>query len=234
MRAVRVPVVALALVVVLLATPAFAHTGFTPEQAAPGSVITLELSVQNERPDSGTTQVELVFPEGAALVVADLPLTEGWTAAVVDGAIGGPASGITWTRPAGPAGENPVLTVRLGPLPVQEGRLQFKVVQTYANGEVDRWIDDWPAGSAEPERPGPVLDLVAGGPGDPAPTTSDAPDSNASPTTTTIPAVLPPTAVVPADDTDGGVSVLPVVLGVIVVLLTGAGLVFRARQRRAR
>jgi len=217
---------------VVLATPALAHTAFTPDEAAPGTVITLELSVQNERSDSGTTRVELVFPAGTPLVVADLPLTEGWTAAVAGGAIGSSATGVVWTRPDGPPDENPVLSVRLGPLPASEQRLQFKVVQIYANGDDDRWIDDWPVGAPEPARPGPVVDLVVGGPGDLAPSTTGAPDSNASPTTSTSVAVtLPAPTVPPVDDTDDGVPIVPVVLVGLVVVLTAAGLVFRARRR---
>jgi hypothetical protein len=53
----------------------------------------------------------------------------------------------------------------IGPLPDTEGRLQFKVVQTYSDGSEDAWIDDWPEDQPEPPNPGPILDLVAGAPG---------------------------------------------------------------------
>ena len=46
-------------------------------------------------------------------------------------------------------------------------RLQFKALQTYSNGEIDRWIEDWPAGAPEPDHPAPVLEVVTGGPGTP-------------------------------------------------------------------
>jgi len=49
------------------------------------------------------------------------------------------------------------------PAPVGAGRLQFKVIQTYDNGEEDAWIADWPLGEEEPTAPGPVIDIVADG-----------------------------------------------------------------------
>jgi Domain of unkown function (DUF1775) len=55
------------------------------------------------------------------------------------------------------------LPITLGPLPTDPGRLQLKVLQTWSNGDVDHWIDEWPEGAPEPGNPGPVLDLVAGG-----------------------------------------------------------------------
>ena len=44
-------------------------------------------------------------------------------------------------------------------------QLQFKVLQTYSNGAVDRWIEPWPAGQPEPERPAPVLAVEGATPG---------------------------------------------------------------------
>ena len=38
----------------------------------------------------------------------------------------------------------------------------FPALQTYANGEIVRWIDAPVAGGPEPENPAPVVDLVAG------------------------------------------------------------------------
>lgn len=222
----------IAVVAIVGTAAAFAHTGLTPDEAAPGTVITLELSVQNERPDSGTTQVQLLFPDGTPIAVVELPPVEGWTATVDGASLGEPATGVTWTRPDGPPGENPVLPLRLGPLPAEEGRLQFKVVQTYANGDVDRWIEDWPAGAPEPERPGPVLDLVAGGPGDPAPPTTAAPTTatTEAPTTSTEGSTTT-TVAAEVDDADDGAPVAALVVGALVIAaLAGTGVWFRARR----
>ena len=48
--------------VLLVAGPAWAHSEFDPDQAGTGNVVTLQLSVENEQSDAGTTQVQLFFP----------------------------------------------------------------------------------------------------------------------------------------------------------------------------
>ena len=45
---------------------------------------------------------------------------------------------------------------------VAAGPLQFKVLQTYDNGDVDRWIEDATEGA---DNPGPVVDVVEAAPG---------------------------------------------------------------------
>jgi hypothetical protein len=227
-------------VVVLSAPAAFAHSEFEPSTAAPGSVITLTLHLENEQSDAGTTNVDLRFPEGQTLTVAELPAVDGWTATLQGGdTVPGPATGVVWSRPASSASpdDDPELPVRLGPLPAQLGRLQFKVLQTYSNGEVDRWIDDWPAGAPEPDAPGPVVDLVAGGPGDvPA---STAPATTVAPATTTEPSTTSTTASDSAsaadDDGDDDGNAAPVIIGIIaaIVVIGGGAAAIAARRRRA-
>jgi hypothetical protein len=87
----------------------------------------------------------------------------------------------------GPAGDAVELPITLGPMPEAEQRLQFKVLQTYDDGEIVRWIDDWPAGAPEPANPGPVLDVVVGGPG-------EVPDASATTAPTTTGATVATTA----------------------------------------
>src|SRR5262245_32821356 len=146
-----------------------AHNEFEPATAAPGSVVDLQLFVEDEAPDAGTTKVALQFPE--PITVVALPDVEGFTATVEGGELGGaPATGVTWE--GGPAADDLELPITLGPLPGEPGRLQFKSVQTYDNGDEEAWIADWPEGAPEPDHPGPVLDLVAGGPGSVPPSTA--------------------------------------------------------------
>jgi Domain of unkown function (DUF1775) len=160
----------------------FAHAEFDLDEVAPGSIVALHLSVENESQTAGTTQVELRFPQ--PLVIVELPTAEGWTATAVDGTVGAEAIGVLWVRPTASPDEDPSLPLTIGPLPASEGRMQFKVLQTYSDGTEDAWISDWPVGEPEPDKPGPVLDLVAGAPGTiPEPTT----------TTTTTPADIPDT-----------------------------------------
>jgi periplasmic copper chaperone A len=213
---------------VLAAAPAAAHNEWEPNTAAPGSVVDLTLFVEDEQPDAGTTKVELFFP--APITVAALQAAPGWAATPMDGQLGGPASGVTWT--GGPAQGDVELPIRLGPLPGQPGRLQFKTVQTYDNGEVDRWIDEWPEGAPEPPAPGPVLDLVLGGPGSIPATTASAP-STAAPTTTATAATTTETDQAAAEDTDddSDSSIVPwVVAAAVLVVAAGVFAFLRARR----
>jgi uncharacterized protein YcnI len=197
--------------VVLVAGPAAAHTEWEPESAAPGSVAELTLFVEDEQPDAGTNKVELQFPE--AITVVALPEVPGWAATVVGGQVGGPGTGVTWE--GGPDPDDVTLPITLGPLPAEPGRLQFKVVQTYDNGTVDRWIDEWPDGAPEPESPGPVLELVPGAAGS-IPTATTAPPATEAPATTT-----PSTSATDesaADETDDEDSGIPAVVWVVVAL----------------
>ncbi|MGH8984445.1 MAG: DUF1775 domain-containing protein [Acidimicrobiia bacterium] len=182
----------------------------------------------NERADAGTTTVQLLFPEGTPVTVVDLPAVAGWAATVDGGTLGQPATGVTWTRPTAGPGEDPQLPLTLGPFPAEPGRLQFKVIQTYSSGEIERWIDDWPAGAPEPEMPGPVLDLQPGAAGEvPASTT---------PTTSTTPKTTSTTegTAAPADSSDDDGNAAPIIAGVVIAVVVLAGAVFFVVRYRAR
>jgi uncharacterized protein YcnI len=217
--------------VVLAAAPAAAHNEWEPATAAPATVVDLTLFVEDEQPDAGTTTVELFFP--APITVAALPAVPGWTATLMDGNLGGPASGVTWA--GGPAPGDVELPIRLGPLPGEPGRLQFKTVQTYDNGEVDRWIDDWPEGAPQPPAPGPVLDLVPGGPGSIPATTTASTTTTVSTTTTTTAATTTETDEAAAEDTDddSNSNVVPFLVAAAVILAVAGGIFAFVRSRRS-
>jgi|SRR5262245_25005636 len=213
--------------IVLSAGAAAAHTEWEPGEAAPGSVVDLTLFVEDEQPDAGTVKVELFFPE--PLTVAGLPAVPGWTATVVDGQVGSPGTGVTWE--GGPNPDDVMLPITLGPLPAEPGQLQFKVIQTYDNGTVERWIDDWPEGSPEPPNPGPVLGLVPGAAGSIPATT--APSTTAASTTTTTAATVAPEDETAAEDSDEDSGMSPLVWlipAALVVAAAGAYLYLRRRR----
>ena len=108
--------------VLLVAGPAWAHNEFDPDQAGTGKVVQLQLSVENEQADAGTTQVQLFFPEGVAITLVDLPAVAGWTTAVEGGAIGAPVTSVTWSRPTASPDENPLLPLTIGPMPADPVR----------------------------------------------------------------------------------------------------------------
>jgi periplasmic copper chaperone A len=217
-----------ALVMVFGVGRASAHNEFEPATAAPGSIVELTLFAEDEAPDAGTTKLQLQFPQ--PLTVVELPAVEGFTATVQGGEVGGPATGVTWE--GGPAAGDLEVPITLGPLPTEPGRLQFKSIQTYDNGEEEAWIAEWPEGAAEPDHPGPVLDLVAGGPGS-IPATTAAPTTAAP--TTAAPTTEAPDDQAAADDSDddSDSSALPIVIGVVVVLAAAGGAFLYLRSRRS-
>jgi uncharacterized protein YcnI len=217
------------------ASAASAHTEFEPGEAAPGSVASLTLHVENERSNAGTVKVELIFmPGDQRITVAALPPVTGWTATVQDGQVGGaPAKGVTWTRPTGAAGENPEFPITLGPLPDREGPLVFNVVQTYSNGDVVNWEQENLPG-IEAEFPAPIVELVPGAPGV-IPSSTVAPSTTAV-STTTVARSTTTVAPTPADEDDDSSS-LPLIIGFIALFLAavGGGILWgNARRSRAK
>ena len=216
-----VPFVGLVLGVVAATTGvASAHTGWKPDAVTPGTVASLTLSVAAENDNAATVKVELYFPDGVGLTTVEPSAPAGWTAATRPP--GGTGANVTWSRPSGPAGESPQLPIRLGTFPGQPGQLQFKVIQTYADGTVARWISDWPAGAPEPEMPGPVLKLEPGAAGDIPPTTT--------PTTTTTSRPAPTTA--PAKSDDGGDDSTGIIVGAVALFLVAVGVTATIILRR--
>jgi hypothetical protein len=205
---------------------------FEPDEAAPGSIADLVLHVPNERDDATTTKVQMRFwPEDLRLVVVKLPTVAGWSGTVDGGEVGGaPAQGITWTRPASSPQDNPELPFTIGPLPTEPGPLEFKVVQTYSNGDADDWIQSTPPGGPEPEFPAPVVELRPGAPGR-VPTSTIA--TTVAPTTTVASS---PTTVISAqteeneDDDDNAAVWIIGAIGVAIAVAIAATLWLRSRR----
>jgi uncharacterized protein YcnI len=216
---------------------AFAHVEFDPPEAAPGSVVELVLELENERSDAATVRVELRFwPEDLRLTVVAIAATGGWTASVDGGRLGAPARGITWTRPSGSPSEHPRLAFTIGPLPDREGPLEFKVVQTYSSGDVDRWIQETPPGAPAAEFPAPVLQLRRGAPGSIPPATTAASTSTTATTSTTAAVPAPPTTARAAggqDDGGGAGAAVPITVAAIAAAAVAAGAAWYRRRRAA-
>ena len=214
-----------ALAVALGAVPAFAHAEISPDTAAAGSEQAFTLTLENESSTSGTVQVALYFPDGQEIPVLAVPDVGDWTGAPQGGPGGGPgtlgdpAPGITWKRPSGSPQEDPELTFTLR-LPSRAGSIQMSVLQTYADGRVDRWIEPWPAGQPEPERPGPRVTLTA----------ATSSTSGAAPSSTTkAPATT--TTAAPASDSSSSNRVLVIGVAVAVGALVGFAIALRRRRR---
>jgi uncharacterized protein YcnI len=161
--------------VVALASPASAHVTTDPASAPKGGEITVRFRVPNETTTATVTKIDVAFPTDHPLLGVLVAPVPGWTPTVTEVRLdppaqtdGGPVaqavSKIAWTAsgggtPVGQFQEFPLLVQRL---PTDVDRVVFKVVQTYSDGAVVRWIDPVVAGQATPEHPTPILTLTAG------------------------------------------------------------------------
>jgi uncharacterized protein YcnI len=232
-RKTLVAMVALALGAV--AAPASAHVTVNPGEASKGGFTKLAFRVPSERPDSGTVKLEVSFPVDHPLAFLSVRPLPGWTYKLERQKLATPIksddpgeedvteyiSKITWEGGTIAPGEFQEFEVSGGPLPDDADQLVFKAVQTYASGEVVRWIEEAGPGGAEPELPAPVLKLVAAG-GD----EHGAAAEPASDTTETTAAAEEQAGTTTDDSGSGGVNGLGVfalvVAGVALVLSGGA------------
>jgi periplasmic copper chaperone A len=156
-----------------LSVPASAHVTVQGPGATQGGFTKLTFRVPTEK-DVPTTRLEIVFPAEAPIASVRVKPHQGWTAALTKGKPAKPLKAfgedvtevvtkITWTVNAGNKGigvtEFDEFDVSAGPLP-EVDQLTFKALQTYADGEVVRWIEDRIEGADEPEHPAPVLKLA--------------------------------------------------------------------------
>jgi periplasmic copper chaperone A len=155
------------------AGPASAHVRILPSVAEPGAELTeLSFSIPNERSDATTTGIEVAFPTGQPLAFAAVRPTPGWKVQLTKGKLATPLKSddgpvteavtkINWTGGSIGVGEYEDFYVSVGSLPEKATDMVFKVLQTYSDGSVVRWIDLTPASGEEPEHPAPVLQVRA-------------------------------------------------------------------------
>ena len=196
-RALRTLAAAGAACLVLVAAPGWAHVTVDPGTATQGGYTALSFRVPNETDSTSTTKVQLFLPQDHPLASVSVRPHPGWHAKVVTKKLATPLStddgevtegvySITWTpddrQDALQPGEYDEFDISAGPFP-KVSSLTFKVLQTYSDGTVVRWIDPAaPEGQPEPEHPAPVLTLVPAShaPADTAGTTSDSGDTTAT------------------------------------------------------
>jgi periplasmic copper chaperone A len=155
-----------------LAATASAHVTLQPEEAPAGGFTRLDVRVPNERDDAGTTKVEVEFPPG--FVTVSTEPVPGWTTKVTKRKLAKPVESegeqitdevntITWTGDGKTGivkpGEFQDFGLSLATPDKPAGtKLTFKALQTYAGGEVVRWI-----GGPDAEEPAPQVTLTSGG-----------------------------------------------------------------------
>jgi uncharacterized protein YcnI len=160
-----------ALAVLLAAVPAGAHVTIQPGVAKKGSFSVFSFSVPNESSTASTVKLEITFPTDSPIPFVSVQPIPGWTwsadkttlakpVKTDDGTITEAVSKLTYSGGAIAPGEFQLFTISAGPLPTNTKAIEFKVVQTYSDGTVSRWIEDTPKGGPEPENPAPVLKLA--------------------------------------------------------------------------
>lgn len=207
--------------VLAFAGTAFAHVSVSPSSAPQGGEAVITFRVPTESDTASTTKVDLFFDLTHPIAVVDVQPVPGWTASIKQHKLPTPiknddgdevnsaVSEIVWTatnaQSAIRPGQFEQFPVEMGPLPTTDS-IAFKVLQTYSDGNVVRWIQTPVAGQPEPDNPTPILTLTA-----PGATTASAP-----PTTTT------------ATGSDGGSKsndtwgIVGALLGLIGTILGGA------------
>ena len=210
--------------VLAVAGPAAAHVEVSADKTRAGATdVTLTFHGEAENP-SGIKSERVVLPEGIAPAdVTPVKVPAGWTfKATADGfTVGG-------TKLA--SGKDAEWKVKIAKLPDGETRLSFKTLETYADGEVSRWIEIQEDGKDEPENPAPLIKLK------PGPTTAPATPS-AAPTTVAPSAAAPvpsPSAAVvqaePVAQTDSGSSTWWIWVLVALIVAGGAGFLLMRRR----
>ncbi|MEH0981001.1 YcnI family copper-binding membrane protein [Micromonospora sp. CPCC 205556] len=157
------------------AGPASAHVTVNPKDATQGGYGRFAFRVPNESDTASTTKVEVVLPENAPVGSVSTMPVPGWTVAVEKRKVDPPievhgsqlteaVSKLTWTATGDAAvkpGQFQEFPVSMGPLPKVD-TMVFKTLQTYSDGNIQRWIEEPTGGGEEPENPAPVLALTAG------------------------------------------------------------------------
>ncbi len=174
-RTIRILVLAAVMVVTILISVgvATAHVTVTPSSLPKGGEGVFSFSVPNERDDANTVAVEVTFPTKFPIASVLVKPMTGWTITsettklakpitTDDGTVTEAVSKVTWTATAGglAPGQFDLFTVSAGPLPTKTSKLEFKVLQTYSDGDIVRWIDPTVKGTPEPDHPAPTVTLT--------------------------------------------------------------------------
>ncbi len=182
----RTLIVATSLGALALPSVASAHVSIHPNTLPAASNPTLDVRVPNEESGANVVKVDMQVPPGFLDISTELPA--GWRATVLKRKLATPqstdsgpvtqeVSEVIWTAPASggiPPGsflQFPISTAI--PDSAAGQTLTFKVLQTYSNGDVVRWIEapdsaGHPAATVNVTPKGGVLEDVAGteaGPG---------------------------------------------------------------------
>ena len=154
--------------VLALSAPAAAQVSIVPDRVDGGGTQTFAFRLANERADTKSTRLELVFPQSPPVAYVEVAPSQGWTATVRPRPLDPPlqaggkvisevAGSLVFEGGAVAPKQFEQFLVTMGPLPA-DGRLLFQATQTFANGAVAHWD--------ETTSPAPAITFGSG----PAPT----------------------------------------------------------------
>jgi uncharacterized protein YcnI len=206
--------------VLAVAGPALAHVEVSANKNTVGATdVTLTFNGEAENDAAGIKSERVVLPTG--ITPADVTLVKapaGWK-------VTQNSDGFTVAGKALKIGTDAVWSVKIAKLPDGATTLDFKTLETYGNGEVDRWIELQQAGQDEPDHPAPQLKLKAGPSSAPASSEAAAVSPSAAAPATTTPTVTAPAS------SDSGSSTWWIWV-IVAVLVVAAGVLFAVRRRR--
>jgi len=157
MRKLGIVVAGVAIAWAGLGLPAWAHVQVEATPGAPGATdATLKVTAAAESATAGISKIDVTADP--AIPADQVTLTDGpagW--AVSPGSSGGFALG----GPALPKGQDAEISLKVKQLP-NAAQIVFKVVQTYSDGDVERWIELPGPDGKEPDKPAPIVKLSAG------------------------------------------------------------------------
>ena len=236
-RRVAIPGALTALLVAMLAGPAFAHVTVHADDPKQGATdVRIAFRVPNESDTAETTKVEIALPTDHPLIGVLVEPTPGWTFTTTtgtlpkpvttdDGTITSAVTRVTWSGGKVPVGGFQDFNIDVGQLP-DASALTFRALQTYSDGHVVSWIETAPPGSPEPDHPAPILQLQ------PAPADT-ASGSAAAPASGSAQASGPSSTATAASSTSDTTARVLAGLGIgLAVLLGGVALVVALTTRR--
>jgi uncharacterized protein YcnI len=179
-----------------LSAPAAAQVSIVPDRVDGGGTQTFAFRLANERADTKSTRLELVFPQNPPVAYVEVAPAPGWTATVrprpltpplrAGGKVIGEAAGTLVLEGGAVAPKQfEQFLVTMGPLPA-DGRLAFQATQTFADGAVAHWDETTspaPAitfGSGPAPVPGSAAAQPVQGAGVAAPADEPAPEASAA------------------------------------------------------
>ncbi|HEY2833554.1 MAG TPA: YcnI family protein [Sporichthyaceae bacterium] len=155
---------------------AWAHvTVHSAEAVRGGEDAELVFRVPNESDNARTTKIEVNLPTDTPMLGVSVDPPSGWSAKTSqtdlpspvdtdDGPVNSVVSKIVFSGSSISGDEYVDFPIAVGKLP-DTPQLVFKVLQTYSDGNVVRWIEEGSdaPGAQEPEHPAPSIKLAQGG-----------------------------------------------------------------------